>query len=357
MTTIDPAMIGSPARWIRSLASIGAVVLLILVAMPLVARAPWSEVGTTITAVPSSALLLLGALWAAGLLAHTITLMAALPRLSRLRALTLSLTGSAVANVLPFGGAAGIALNYRMTRSWGFDRPAFAVYTVVTNLWDVLIKLCLPVLALGWLVAQGDVTAGRIVTTASVATLVLALVSLAGLAMVVSDRAAGATARAADRGARAALRLIRSEREVRVAATINRLRHECRALVVARWPRLTTGLVMYTILLAILLWGCLHVTGAGLSPAVVFAAFSLERVLTLAGVTPGGAGVVEVGLVGLLIAAGGDPVGSVAGTMLYRTFTYGLEIPVGGLGLVAWLLARRRAGRAAVGTAALERAV
>lgn len=354
MTTSTLPMIGSPVVWIRSLASFGAVALLLLVAVPLVARAPWPEVGAALTGVPWSALMLLGLLWAAGLLAHTITLTAALPRLTRRRALTLSLTGSAVANVLPFGGAAGVALNYKMTRSWGFDRSAFAAYTVVTNLWDVLIKLCLPALALGWLLVQGDVTAGRIATAASVATLLLALLSLGGLAMVVSERAAAATAVAADRGARAVLRLVRSEREVRVAAAVNRLRQECLALVVARWTRLTTGMVTYTISLAVLLWGCLHFTGVGLAPAVVFAAFSLERVLTLAGVTPGGAGVVELGLVGLLIAAGGDPVGSVAGTMLYRTFTYGLEIPVGGLGLVAWLCVRRRAGGEAPGGTALE---
>ena len=65
-------------------------------------------------------LVALVALWALGLLSHTVTLTAALPTLTHRRALTLSLTGSAVANVLPLGGAAGIALNYRMTRHWGF---------------------------------------------------------------------------------------------------------------------------------------------------------------------------------------------------------------------------------------------
>ena len=46
-------------------------------------------------------------LWVAGLVAHTMTLTAALPGLTHRRALLLSLTGSAVANVLPLGGAAG----------------------------------------------------------------------------------------------------------------------------------------------------------------------------------------------------------------------------------------------------------
>ena len=83
------------------------------------------------------------ALWAFGLFTHTFTLTAALPRLTHGRALMLSLTGSAVANVLPLGGAAGIALNTGWS-AVGLDNNAFATYTVVTNAWDVLIKLALP---------------------------------------------------------------------------------------------------------------------------------------------------------------------------------------------------------------------
>ncbi|MFC6345406.1 hypothetical protein ACFP8W_25705, partial [Nocardioides hankookensis] len=61
-----------------------------------------------------------------------------------------------------------------------------------------------------------------------------------------------------------------------------------------------------------------------------------------AGLTPGGAGVVEVGLTGALIGLGGAAASVVAGVLLYRALTYGLEIPVGGAGLAVWLWLRRR---------------
>jgi len=328
-------------RWGRSLLSIAGVAALLVVVVPLVAGAPWGQVVAALTTVPVLELGGLALLWLAGLYAHTFTLTAALPRLTHRRALALSLTGSAISNVLPFGGAAGIALNYRMTRTWGFDRPAFAAYTVVTNVWDVLVKLCLPVLALAGLVLSGQATAGRLVTEAMLATGLLAMVALVGAVVLASDRAAVAVGAWVDRVLAGLLRVVRVGREVRVGAALLRVRAECRSLVRTGWPRLTTGIVTYTASLAVLLWGCLHVTGAGLPLAVVFAGFALERVLTLAGITPGGAGVVEVGLSGLLIAAGGDPVGTVAGTLLYRAFTYGLEIPVGGVGLAAWLWSHR----------------
>lgn len=351
MSTGAPATVGTlhrvglPLRWLRALASVTAVVVLMLAVVPRVAAAPWSEVAHTIISVSRIHLIALGAVWAGGLLAHTTTLSAALPGLTRRRALTLSLTGSAVANVLPFGGAAGVALNYRMARSWGFDRSAVAAYTVLTNVWDALGKLFLPALALVWLVLGKDVAAGRLVTVSVAATAVLALVSLSGVVMLVNARTAEAVGSVIDGGARTALRWVGSDREVHAAVAITHLRAQCLSLVSASWLRLTTGIVTYTVSLAVLMWGCLHVTGTGLAPAEVFAGFAFERVLTLVGVTPGGAGVVEVALVALLVALGGDPVGSVAGVLLYRTFTYGLEIPVGGVGLATWLWGQRRRTR------------
>jgi uncharacterized membrane protein YbhN (UPF0104 family) len=316
---------------------------LLLVVVPLVAGAPWSAVGRALGAVPAVDLVALTALWLAGLLAHTVALTAALPGLTHRRALTLSLTGSAVSNVLPFGGAAGIALNYRMVRAWGFERPAFVAYTVVTNVWDVLFKLGLPVLSLGWLLVVGGLAPGPLVAPAFAATVALAVVCVGGAVVLVHDPAAAALAALADRACAGVLRRLGSPREPRLAAATARIRASCRSVVVTSWGRLSVGMAGYSLLLLALLWGCLAATGGGLPLAVVFAAFALERVLTLVGVTPGGAGVVEVGLVGLLVAAGGDPAGAVAGTLLYRTFTYGLEIPVGGLILSLWLV-RRRAG-------------
>jgi uncharacterized membrane protein YbhN (UPF0104 family) len=99
---------------------------------------------------------------------------------------------------------------------------------------------------------------------------------------------------------------------------------------------------LYTCSLLILLWGCLALTGAGLSPAAVLVGLAVERLLTLAVLTPGGTGVVEVGLTGSLLLLGGAPAGVVAGVLLYRALTFGLEIPVGGLTLLGWGWSRRR---------------
>jgi hypothetical protein len=87
-------------------------------------------------------------------------------------------------------------------------------------------------------------------------------------------------------------------------------------------------------------------------------AFAFVRLLTVLPVTPGGAGITELGLVSIL-AAGADHkvVGQVtAAVLLSRAVTYLVPIPSGALACVAWRYTsaggrspRRRTGYAARG--------
>lgn len=76
----------------------------------------------------------------------------------------------------------------------------------------------------------------------------------------------------------------------------------------------------------------------------VLAAFAFIRLVSALPITPGGLGVVELGLTAALIAAGGDRAEVVAGVLVYRVLTYLLPIPFGALTYVAWRRgAKRRA--------------
>lgn len=321
------------ARW---LLGGGLALLLLTLVLPMATGVPWASTWSVVSGVPVVELVALVALWGLGLLSHTITLTAALPTLTHRRALTLSLTGSAVANVLPLGGAAGIAVNHRMVRHWGFAAEEFAAFTVITNVWDVLVKLALPLAALP-VIALAGVSLGTTLGPALLGATVLA----AGCAVVLVVLARPASAAYAgailDRVGNGVLRAVGSSRRVRPGQAVVALQARCSGLVRTHWPRLSLGMVLYTALLFALMWSCLAATGSGLAPAAVLGGFAIERLLTLAGLTPGGAGVVEVGLTGVLLALGGSPAGVVGGVLLYRALTYGLEIPVGGVGLAVWL--------------------
>src|ERR1700709_1646038 len=151
-------------------------------------------------------------------------LTAAMPRLTHRRALALSLTGSAVSNLVPMGGALGIGLNYWMSRSWGFTKPAFTLYTFVTNLWDVMAKLSLPALALGALLLTGDVTHPQLATLAEVTMLLLGILLLLVLAALSSERAAALIGRLLTHPIRLMYRLARSDRKIDLSQSVLELR-------------------------------------------------------------------------------------------------------------------------------------
>ncbi len=327
------------ASRLRYLGGILIAVGLLWVALPAVSGVSLAAVKAVVGSLPVRAVAVLVVMWFAGLALHTVTLTAALPRLTHRRALTLSLTGSAVANVLPLGGAAGVAMNYRMVRGWGFSRQQFATYTIVTNVWDVLAKLVLALVALPVLAMTSSVVQGHwfqaVVTLSVVVALVLATTAVA----LASPVAAARLGRLGDAVAR------RFRRTTDLEKAMVEVQAGCSRVVRSSWLRLSLGMALYLGSLGLLLGACLWLTGAGVSPVVVLAALAVERLLTLAGITPGGAGVVEVGLSGVLLMLGGDPAGVVSGVLLYRALTFGLEIPVGGAGLAAWVWSRRRAGQ------------
>jgi len=70
------------------------------------------------------------------------------------------------------------------------------------------------------------------------------------------------------------------------------------------------------------------------------AVFAFGRLLGAIPITPGGLGVIELGYIGGLVAAGGNEAQVVAAVLLFRMLTYGIQIPIGGFTYVIWRLKR-----------------
>ncbi|MEV6415065.1 YbhN family protein [Kribbella sp. NPDC051718] len=327
---------GKARRAITSVLT-GAVTIALVALLPRAVGTDWATVGSLLGQLSLPALVLLSVVWIAGLWSHSFVLAASLPGLTKRRGLTLSLTGSAVANVLPLGGAAGTGLNFAMTRRWGFSSAAFGGFLAVTTLINVVAKLGVVAVALALSPFAGTATALPIGRTG-----LLLIPVLAALAAVVwflgSEGAATTAGRGLDRLTRGRTKLERC---------LPALRMSVRRVFRGGWRPMTGGMVCYLALQLALLWLCFQLLGTSLSPAVLVTGLAVERLLTLIPITPGGAGVVEVGTTAALVALGGDPAAVTAGMVLFRSFTYLLEIPVGGVTLAVWLLANRKQAVAA----------
>ncbi|MGW4420990.1 lysylphosphatidylglycerol synthase transmembrane domain-containing protein [Streptosporangium sp. NPDC004631] len=301
----------------------------------------WSQIGAQFARLNWQTVALMAVVWLASLLAYTFVLTASLPGLTHPQALTLNAAGSAVSNLLPFGGAAGVAMTIAMTKGWGFQLRAVVVSTLASGIWNTLFRFLLPAAGILALLVSGERLSPAVAKAGWVGTLsILALVALVTTALY-WDRAAAVLGRALD----AATRLLphRSRPgEHALSGALERLRADTSEVVRHRWPGLTLGMIFFLGLQWLILVCCLKATGAYPGLAQSIAVFALSRVLTTAVVTPSGTGIMEAGTVGALVFFGAPLDSATAAALLFGFWTYTVEIPFGGLALGAWALLRRR---------------
>lgn len=318
--------------------SVGAATALLVILVPRVTGADWASVGTTLARVGPGGLALLGAVWLLGLWVHTPALTAAMPGLTHRRALQLNLTGSFVSNLLPLGGAAGTVANWSMARSWGFSATSFTRWAILTNIADTAVKLVMPALAVTWLALAGVEAGGSVSGAAYLGLGALTVLVVGAWLLGRSDGPARVLGSVGDR-------LCTRLRRVPAVPWTDRavtVRRECAQLVRSGWGGLAGGKLGYAALQVLLLWLALRLLGGAVAPAVVLAAYAVERVLSMAVITPSATGIVEAGMAGTLVALHTPGAVAVAGVLLYRAFVVGMEIPVGGLWLAWWAGRRSR---------------
>jgi uncharacterized membrane protein YbhN (UPF0104 family) len=240
--------------------------------------------------------------------------------------------------VVPLGGAVGTALNWRMVTRWGHSTPAFTAFCLLTNALDVLSKLVLPVVAVGGLaLVSTHVPAGLWVMAACCA----CIVALVGLGVIVEPSIRRRPVPAyTGHGVGARLR-----GQVRDSGL------QIRELSRHGWPRLLAGSAGYIAAQVALLDVSLHTVGLHPALTVVVMAAAVERLGTLVPITPGGAGVAEIGAIAWLVGTGLAPVPVVAGVLLCRVFLVVMEIPVGAVLLASWMWCQRSA-RVSLGSGA-----
>lgn len=299
-----------------------------------------SEVWTTIRAMTWLEITTLSgvALW--NLVSYWVVLMAVLPRLSLRQAAAVNLTGGAVSNTIPGGGAVAVGVTYAMLASWGFANSGIALAVLVSGIWNTFVKLGLPVIALGLLVVQqratGSMAIGAAIGTAALVTAV-ATYALMLRSPALAERVGSLLGRTVT-WVRARVRRppVTGWGEASV-----RFRSQTIDLLRGRWPVITVAsLLSHLALYLVLLLTLRHVgvSEAEVGWVTVLGAFAFVRLLSALPVTPGGLGVVELGLTGALVLAGGDRAQVVAAVLVYRVLTFLPTIP---LGAAAYLLWRR----------------
>jgi uncharacterized protein (TIRG00374 family) len=267
--------------------------------------------------------------------------MAALPGLRFLQAETVTQASTAGTYLAPGGPVVGVGVSAAMLLAWGFHADEVALAVTLTGIWNQLAILGFPAIALALLTVTGG--SGAALQTIAIVGLV-AFVTVAGAfaAALSSSKMARRVGDLAARVVSRALRLVRRGAVGWTGESFVRFRNRAIGLLGRRWHVLTLATLAGQLSVFLVLLACLRALDVGPDQVTVveaFAGWSLARVLGSIPITPGGLGVVELGLTSVLVGFGGNNAGVVAAVLLYRFLTI---VPTLALGAVAGFTWRRQ---------------
>ncbi len=245
--------------------------------------------------------------------------------------------GNAVTNVLPAGDVAGAGVQYQMLAMGGIDADQAAGGLAASSIIGLAGLFMLPVFVLPAIVAGVPVSPGLEHA---------AYLGIGGFVLIVASCALLLTSDGALRNLAGALQWLlnvvrRKTKTTDLRARLLAERDLVRRDLGRRWWEAVLlvggriGLDYAALLCA------LRATGARPNPSLVLLAYAATAVIALVPLTPGGLGIVEASLSGLLVLAKVPSASAIIATLAYRLVTYWLPILAGGGMYVAF---RRRYG-------------
>jgi uncharacterized protein (TIRG00374 family) len=248
------------------------------------------------------------------------------------------LTGNLVTNVLPGGSAAGAAVQFRMLEGAGIKPAAAAGGLAASSLLGVGGLLMLPILTLP-AVLGGSAVNHTLVDTALVGA--GGFIVYVGLGILLLETEG--PLRAIGRSAQWVWNRLRRHHAPSEGFDDRLLaqRDQIRGALGMEWRQVFLLVVGRLGLDFLCLLGAIRATGSHPHPWLVLLAYSAAGVIALIPATPGGLGIVEASLSGLLVLSGVSGRSAVLATLAYRLAEYWLPMVAG---LVAYWLYRRRYG-------------
>lgn len=246
---------------------------------------------------------------------------------------TSQLAGNAISLVLPGGAAVGAATQFRMLAAAGNDTTTAVGGLTAFSLLGIGGLLLLPIFVLPAILAGTPINNG------------LEHAALLGLAAFVLFAGFGAAVLVLDGPIRWAGRVVqaarnrwkrKSEPMTGLPDQLVRERDRIRSVLGHQWKAatlLSSGRLFFDFFC---LLATIRATGSNPNPSLVLLAYAVAGLLALIPITPGGLGIVEAGLSGLLILAGVPGGDAVVATLAYRIISYWLPIVVGPFAYVAF---------------------
>ena len=255
---------------------------------------------------------------------------------------TSTLAGNAITLIMPGGAAVGAAVQFRMLAASGMDTGETVSGLAGFSLLGVGGLLALPVFALPVILVGAPTDRG------------LEHAAFLGAAGFVVFAAFGAVVLAYDAplrwAGRAGQRVVNWVRPKRpplegLDETLLSQRDEIRAVLGKQWWQallLSAGRLAFDYLCLLM---ALRATGSRPRPSLILVAYAVAGIIGMIPITPGGLGLVEASLTGLLVLAEVDSSQAVLATLTYRIASYWVPLCAGPIGYGLFRIRRKKLER------------
>jgi len=256
--------------------------------------------------------------------------------------ITAQLAGNAISLIVPGGAAAGAAVQFRMLGTAGMDATESVSGLTAFSFLGIGGLLALPVFVLPVVIFGAPVASG-LTHAAWVGAVGFVLFTAFGAVVMAFDAPLLWAGRAAQSVRNRVLK-----KRTPLTGLANRLleqRNVIRTVLGQQWWQATVLSVGRLVFDYLCLLFCVRAVGAHPRPSLVLLAYAVAGVIGLVPITPGGIGIVEASLAGLLALAGLDGAQAVLATLAYRLASYWLPMAAGPIAYATFRHRYRHHGR------------
>ncbi len=242
--------------------------------------------------------------------------------------ITSQLAGNAISLIMPGGAAPGAAVQFRMLATSGQDMSSTVGGLAAFSLLGVGGLLALPVFALP-VILLGAPTSRGLVNAAILGAIGFVVFAAFGAVVLAYDAPLRWAGRLAQRLANWFLRLLKRPPLEGLDETLLSERNKIREVLGRQWWQallLSAGRLAFDYLCLLF---ALRATGSHPRPSLILVAYAVAGIVGMIPATPGGLGLVEASLTGLLVLAQVNSSQAVLATLTYRIASYWVPLCAG----------------------------
>ncbi len=301
--------------------------------------ADYGEAWDAVQKMSAIALVLLLVMTVINIVVYVWPYQASLPGLKYGPGFVVRQTSFMISNVIPAGGAFGLAVQYAMLGSYGYGAAETTAAIGITSTWNTFVTLSLPVFGAFGLIAIGQ-GQGSAYALAAIGLVAIGVIIGVFVLIFKSELSARRLGDFGDRVVTWAFGIFKKEPGFDVSRWVVDFRSSTIGVISEGWLKITATNYFQQFMQFLILWAAVYAIQGGAAAPVTFVeafvAYAFGRLASFIPITPGGLGTVDAAITAILVAFGAVNSDALAAVMVWRALTYFPQVFLGVGTFLAW---------------------